>query len=168
MSIDNIRIPNSLYKSLYKNNLVDLQKKSTYTGDSSTKSHIAFLGGNEKHVIFLVKNDECKFLNDSELNFLSSLLSACNITMADIAVINFSNSSKPDHNVISSQFKGSKVLCFGVSAGEIDLPFNIPYFQVQPFKEAQYIFSPSLEAIKADTEVKKQLWGGLQRLFNLR
>lgn len=168
MSIDNIRIPNSLYKALYKNNLVDLQKKSTHTGASSTESQIAFLGGNEKHVIFLVKNEECKFLNDSELNFLSSLLSACNITMADIAVINFSNCRELDHNTLSSKFKGSKVLCFGVSAEEIDLPFNIPYFQVQPFKESQYIFSPELKVIREDTEAKKQLWGGLQRLFNLK
>lgn len=168
MSIDNIRIPNSLYRSLYKKNLVDLQKKPDYNEVSFTQSQIAFLGGNEKHFIFLVKNAECKFLNDSELNFLSSLLSACNITMADIAVINFSNCKELDYRKISSQFKGCKVLCFGVSAGEIDLPFNIPYFQVQSFKESQYIFSPSLEAIKEDTDAKKELWGALQRLFNLK
>lgn len=167
MSIDNIRIPSSLYKSMYKSNLVDLAKKPHATDGVAVGAQIAFLGGNNKHIVFLVKNEECKFLNDGELNFLSSLLHACHITMADIAVINFSKNKGLDHTVINSKLKATKLLSFGVSPADIDLPFTIPYFQVQPFKESKYIFSPALEAIKEDTEAKKLLWAGLQRLFNL-
>lgn len=167
MSIDNIQLPISLYQSLFKKTLVDLQTK--FSGDKNHKKEagIDFLGGNEKNIAFVVKNEQHKFLNDNELKFLSGLIDACNITMGDIAIVNFACHKDVTYKDLLSCLASQRVLCFGVSAADIDLPFAIPNFQIQVFEETQYIFCPGLEQLQEDLDSKKQLWTSLQKIFKI-
>ncbi len=167
MGIDNIQLPISLYQSLFKKNLVDLQTKITRDESHKKDAGIDFLGGNEKKIAFVVNNEEHKFLNDNELKFLSGLINACNITMGDIAIINFARHKDLKYNDLISRLALHKVLCFDVSAADIDLPFAIPYFQIQVFQEIQYIFCPALEQLQEDVDSKKQLWASLQKIFKI-
>ncbi len=167
MSIDNIQLPISLFQSLFKKNLVDLTVKSGTTA-TQTGTRIDFLGGNEKNIAFVVHNEHHKFLSDTELKFLSGLINACNVTMADIAVVNFAHNKDVNYKDLLSQLACKKVLSFGVSAANIDLPFTIPDFQVQVFHEIQYIFCPGLELLQEDIDSKKQLWGSLQKIFKIK
>lgn len=168
MSIDNIQLPVSLYQSLFKKNLVDLQKKSISEKNHKKEAGIDFLGGNEKKIAFVINNEQNSFLNDNELKFLSGLIDACNITMGDIAIVNFAHNKDINYNDLLSRLASHKVLCFGVSAADIDLPFTIPYFQIQLFHEIQFIFCPGLEELQEDTNSKKQLWASLQKIFKIR
>ena len=167
MSIDNIQLPVSLYPSLFKNNLVDLQTKMNRHQSHKQDPEIDFLGGNEKHIAFIINNEHHTYLNDNELKFLSGLINACNITMADISIVNFARNKHIRYNILSSSLASRKILCFGVSSSDIDLPFAIPYFQVQTFQEIQYIFCPHLEQLQEDIDSKKQLWVSLRKIFNL-
>ena len=166
MSIDNIQLPVSLYTSIFKKKLVDVDNIGSATEDE-IKSKIEFLGGNEKNIAFIVKNEQHKFLNDNELKFLSGLIDACSITMGDIAIINFARHKDLKYNDLISRLASHKVLCFDVSAADIDLPFAIPYFQIQVFQEIQYIFCPALEQLQEDVDSKKQLWATLQKIFKI-
>lgn len=164
MSIDNIQLPVSLYQSLFKKSLVDLQKKSIL----GKKEHeIDFLGGNEKNIAFVVTNEQYPFLNDNELKFLTELINACNISIGDIAIVNFARHKQVDYKTLLSRLACRKVLCFGVSAADIELPFAIPFFQVQAFQEVQYIFCPDLEQLQENVISKKQLWVSLQKIFKI-
>ncbi len=167
MSIDNIRIPASLYPSLFKKNLVNLRTDHRDGASDKKELKIDFLGGNEKKIAFIVNNEYQKFLGDKELKFLSGLITACNITMADIAVVNFAQNKYVTYNDLSVQLASQKVLCFGINAANLDLPFTIPYFQVQVFQEVKYIFCPGLEELQKDNNSKKQLWASLQKNFNI-
>ena len=167
MSIDNIQLPLSLYPSLFKKNLVALETKIRRSESSKNNPGIDFLGGNEKKITFLVSNKQQKFLNDNELKFLSGLISACNITMADIAIVNFARHKNVSYHDLLASLTSHKVLSFDVSAADIGLPFAIPYFQVQAFQDVSYIFCPGLEQLQEDIDSKKQLWASLQKIFKL-
>ena len=167
MSIDNIQLPISLYQSLFKKNLVDLQTKFSRDESHKKETGIDFLGGNEKNIAFVLKNEHHKFSNDNELKFLSGLIDACNIRMGDIAIVNFARHKDVTYKDLSSLLAPQRVLCFGVSATDIDLPFTIPYFQIQLFQEIQYIFCPGLEQLQEDVDSKKQLWNSLQKIFKI-
>lgn len=167
MSIDNIQLPISLYQSLFKKSLVDLQTKFNRNGIHKKEAGIDFLGGNEKNIVFVVKNGQHKFLNDSELKFLSGLIEACSITMGDIAIINFASHKDVTYKNLLSLLAPQRILCFGISSADIGLPFKIPYFQIQHFEETQYIFCPGLEQLQEDVDSKKQLWISLQKIFKI-
>jgi len=168
MSLDKLQLPGFLYGSLFKKNLVII--KSCVQPDSLKKEskRINFLGGNKKKIVFIGNDGQNKFLGDDQMKFLNDLLNACNLTMADIAFVNFRESSGFSYPDISDQFHPDKILMFGVSAKELDLPFEIPFFQLQNFQDQQYIISPSLAEIQSNKELKKQLWACLQKIFNIQ
>jgi hypothetical protein len=167
MSLDKIQLPGFLYQSIFKNNLVVTKSENT---DKSLKkeSKINFLGGNEKKIIFIGKDDQNKFLGDNQMKFLNDLLNECYLTMADIAFLNFRENNAFTYHDITEQLSPKKNLIFGVTAKELDLPFAIPFFQVQNFHNQVYMISPSLEEIQLNKELKKQLWNCFQKIFNIQ
>ena len=128
MSLDNIQLPGFLYQSMFKNSLVDLKRDN---GDKVLKkeTQIDFLGGNEKKIIFLANDSQSKFLGDVQMKFLYDLLTACRLTMADIAFVNFFQNNSISYRELTAQLHPKTILIFGVSANELDLPFAIPFFQ---------------------------------------
>ncbi|MEO8412837.1 MAG: hypothetical protein ABI472_04230 [Ginsengibacter sp.] len=166
MGWNDIKLNGFLYHSLFGNKLVDL--KSQRAGEVvNGASQIEFLGGNEKKITFLANDSQNKFLSDLQLNFLHDLLSACELTMADIAFVNFLQENTITYRELITQLHSKKILVFGVTGSEIDLPFAIPFFQIQHFQEQQYMMAPALEDIQKKTELKKQLWKSLQKIFDI-
>ena len=167
MSLDKIQLPGFLYQSIFKNNLVVIKSEST---DKSLRkeSKINFLGGNEKKIIFIGKDNQNKFLGDDQMKFLNDLLNACHLNMADIAFLNFRENNAFTYHDITEQLSPKKILIFGVTTKELDLPFTIPFFQVQNFHDQVYVIGPSLEQIQLDKELKKQLWNCFQKIFNIQ
>lgn len=167
MSLNNIQLPASLHASMFKNSLIDLKFKP----DSQIlqeENKLEFLGGNEKKIIFLTNDDQNKFISDSAIIFLNALLNACSLTLADIALINFNQYKMVRYSELTDRLNARKVLIFGISADKLSLPFTIPFFQVQKFQEAVFLFCPSLEEVQRDKELKKQLWNCLQKIFNIK
>ena len=169
MSIDNTPLPAFLLQSLFRNSLVDLKANVTGTKDDVSKEEpgIAFLGGNEKKIIFLFNDKDNKFLADSRVKFLYDLLTACQLSMGDIALVNFNN-TRITYRELMVQLRPEKILLFGISAGDLDLPFTIPLFQMQNFQEQVYLICPSIEDLQMNIELKRQLWQSLQKIFNIR
>jgi hypothetical protein len=167
MSLDNIQLPGFLYQSLFKNNLVEIQPEKE-NQPLKNKKKIDFLGSNEKKIIFLANDSQSKFLNDTQMKFLQDLLIACRLTMADIAFVNFSQNNSITYRELKDELNSEKFLIFGVAANELDLPFQIPFFQIQSFNNQQYMLAPSLKELQTNVESKKQLWICLQKIFSIR
>ncbi len=167
MSIDNIQLPAFLQKALFKNNLVSPQIKPENKTKHNEEAVIEFLGGNSKNIAFVVNNNENKFLNDHQLNFISGLVDACNISLDDIAIVNVASRKPVSYAGLAEQLSTCKVLSFGVTPADLDLPFTIPFFQVQVFQEIDYIFCPHLDELQEDKNAKKQLWASLQKTFKI-
>ena len=166
MTIDNIHLSDFLCQNLFKNNLIG-QEKVEKTSEISAKSKIHHLGLNQKSILFLVNNPDNKYLEDAEMEMLTNLLTACKLSVADIALVNYAHCFPVSYDELITEFNSEKLLVFGISTGELKLPFNVPDFQIQKFQQQTYLFNPSMKEVLNDVHLKKNLWNSLKKLFSI-
>ena len=125
------------------------------------------LGSNQKNILLIVNNRDIVFLPDNELTFLTGILSACQLTLADIALVNLSSTPALVYQELITHFKSRIVLLFDVEPATFGLPMNFPHYQIQPFSGCSFLYAPSLKQLENDRVEKSKLWVCLKRLFNL-
>ena len=166
MSLDNIQLPPAIIQSLYSKSLYDLNADKSDL-DDIPGGKIGFLGSNQKRIVLLVNAAGSIYLPDEELNFLLGILTACKLTMADIALINFAKNPDLTYTEITGQLKAEKVLLFGLDAEVLQLPLQFPLYQIQQFNNQVYLASLSLTALQKDKDEKMKLWNCLKNIFSL-
>ncbi len=153
--------------SLYRNNLV---QTVTDTKTGAPALQLKYLGKNQQHIVILVKNPSEVFLGDIELNLLTKMLSACKLTLADVAILNIAQTPVQQEQ-IHTELHPSKIIMLGVESRDILLPMNFPEYRVQPHGPCSYLMAPGLSTMVSETEasknVKTQLWVALKQLFGL-
>ncbi len=171
MDLKNLQLPDFLLADLYKSSLVELPNEAT-PKKQTTKitAQQWFLGENKKQVVIVVKDDEAVYLRDEWLNFLSSILSACKLNLGDTSIVNF-NKTSCDYEALSEKLSPKFLLLFDVTAKEIQLPFTVPFYQVQQYNNCSFLMAPALEnmlgtAQEAKLE-KSKLWLSLKKMFNV-
>jgi hypothetical protein len=164
MSIDNIQLSGYLCQNMFAKSLIG-EIQTTNSNELPKKTKIASLGENKRNILFLVNNKEFKFLSDKEMKLLSDLISACKLSMADISLVNFNQNPGINYQDLVEQFHSKKILIFGIALSELQLPFTIPFFQIQKFHEQVYLTNPSLEEFISNINLKKELWNCLKKLF---
>jgi len=163
MSLNNIQLNPVLLADLYPHSLVE----TSITTNTPTKS-IKFLGNNKKNILLIVSKDNVAYLEDEELSFLSNILGACKLSLADIAIVNEKRLPEETTYIdLIKELNSRSVLLFDVPSQSIDLPFNFPQFQIQVFDQRSYLSAPSLKEIESDKSLKAALWGCLKNLFSL-
>lgn len=166
MSLDNIQLPSITIQQLFKHSLVAgavSQKSAPKTASSS----IATLGNNKKNILILVSNDETLYLPDEQLNFLLGILSACSLTMDDVAILNINKNPPVTHKSLTETLNPGKIILFEVTPDQIELPLGFPQYQVQKFSNQTYLSAPSLVTIQNDKPQKALLWNCLKQIFGL-
>ena len=168
MNLNKLHLSPSDISFLYKNSLVEIKDAENYQlAAGKTGTTWKFLGQNKKNILIILKYEDAVHIPDKQLAFLTKLLAACNLNLGDIAILNFQNYGQAGFANIISFFKSKVVFLFGVSPDEFGLPLLFPAFQVQAYKEASYLYSPSLEEIEPDINLKTKLWACLKKIFNL-
>jgi len=162
MSLNNIQFSSYLCHNLYAKSLI-ITKEISNT--STGKIEISSLGGNQKKVLFLVNNAETKFLDNDEMTLLTNLITACQLSMEDIALVNYFTYDKLNYKTLVDYFQSEKILLFGISATEMDLPFIIPNFQIQSYDKKLFMAAPALSEFIDNKDLKKNLWVCLQKIF---
>lgn len=163
MSINTIRLSENARKILFAKSLVEAAPAEELAG-KETQNKINSLGGNKKNILFLVTDSQNKFLPDGQMDLLSNLITACKLTMADIALVNYYNCSF-NYIQLLEHFQSKKILMFGINTSALQLPFTIPHFQIQPFQEQLFITAPPFGQFSNNKDLKKELWTCLQKLF---
>ena len=134
----------------------------------ATEKKKFYLGDNLKHVAVMVDDNKNIFLDDECLQLLTKMLTACKLTLADIALINISK-TPVNYQTLKEKLSPAVFLFFGIESGAVELPFTIPNYQVQNYAESRFMFSVALSTITGNsaTEVaeKKKLWAALQKIF---
>ena len=165
MSLDNIQLTATLLQDLYMNPLYDIK-----TGESTTDLMkilpVSYLGNNQKKVVILVRAADAIYLPDDELNFLLGILTACKLSMADIALINISKNTSLLYKDVTEQLKAEKVILFGIDPKELGLPLQFPLYQIQNYNDQVYLSSESLNNLRTDKEEKMKLWNCLKKVFH--
>ncbi len=177
MSLNELRLSSSLVAMLYPNSLTQpdhddaamasnkpvAQEKIFEAATGTSKS----LGNNQKNILIVVRYNDVVHLPDDELNFLTGMLTACKLSLDDVAIINTNNYEKINYKGALKQFKSRIVFLFGVTPGEFELPVNFPAFQVQTVSGCTYLYTPALEVRNTDSLFKSRLWLGLRSIFSI-
>lgn len=166
MSLDNIQLPAVVLQDLFKKTLVDLNTKQIVM-DSDSSDSITWLGQNLQKVVIVVNSPESLYLPDSELDFLMGILTACRLTMADVALINLQRHPGLDYKALTAATDAEKIMMFGITPDDLQMPLSFPHYQVQRYNNQQYLASPSLLNLQADRMEKSKLWACLKQVFSL-
>jgi hypothetical protein len=171
MNINDIRLPAQLVAELYRTTLVDTGENPAKTEASQPKNEISTepefpsVGKNLKNILIIVPVAGSKIISAKELKFLSAMLSACNLSTDDVAIINQKEGS--DWKQMMSVFKPRNVFLFDIEPSQLGLPINFPHYQLQAYSNATFLYAPSLSELENDKLQKSKLWVSLKRLFNL-
>ncbi len=164
MSLDNIQLPAIVLQDLFKNGLIGGSMGNAHLGNFATQT-ISFLGDNQKKIVIIVNDAAAIYLPDDELNFLLGILSACKLSMADIALLNCSKNPSVTYTVINQQLAAEKIFLFGVEPSALELPLQFPHYQIQKYNNQVYVSSPSLKTLVNDKAEKTKLWTCLKQVF---
>ena len=170
MSLNSIKFETTDIALLFKSSLVDIDEKkqeSPNLGSKSASSEWKYLGENRKRTLIVVRYSDSVHLPDKQLSFLTKLLAACNLNLADVAILNFHDHQSSQFNEVFDHFDPKTVLLFDTNPADFGMPMNFPDFQVQAYKDAVFVSSPSLETIEPDKNLKGKLWVCLKKIYNL-
>ncbi len=173
MNINDIQLPAKLIADLYRSSLVETDgaqqafQSTEKPQETAATTEWKWLGDNRKNILVIVQQTGAVHLPDKELDFLTTMLGACKLGLADVAIVNRNNNPEATYKELTVFFKSKIVLLFDVEPATFGLPMNFPHYQLQAFAGATFLFSPSLAELENDKLQKSKLWVCLKRLFNL-
>jgi hypothetical protein len=137
---------------------------------SVTPTPIKFLGDHVKKIIVIVHDAEAVYLNETDLGLLSSILNACKLTLADIALINTAKQPLSLHEILAT-LPSQWVLVFELTGAQLKIKLPTTLYKPIVLGETQILFSSSLQRMQgADQDAKlekSKLWNALKLLFKL-
>ena len=180
MGLNDIRLSNSSVAALYPKSLVEndvtppVKDNITVAAEpiieikSPAEKEWKHLGDNKKNILIAVNYPQFTHLPDDELNFLTAILSACQFTLGDVAIINHSNYSGIPYTEILKHYSSRTILLFGIEPTIFGLPVSFPEFQIQTFDGNKYLFGPGLHECRNDKLLKSKLWVCLRSIFGIQ
>jgi len=162
MSLNNISLPSQLLADLYQHALVG--------GHATAMPQTAaapFLGKNGKNILIVVDQPNVPYLPDHELAFLTKVLTACQLGLLDVAIVNWQKLPQPNAGALLQQFKAKSVILFDLDPTLFGLAPDQVLYQVQKESETAFVAVPALREIEKTKEAKHQLWMALKELFGL-
>lgn len=175
MDLNNIALPKNLVAELYPDVLVIPHEDSPnisakideYEASNKIENEWITLGNNEKSITIIIDYKGSKHLPDDELSFLTEILSACRLSIGDVAILNINNYKNINYKEIFEHLEPAKVILLGVDPGRIQLPVVFPKFQIQSFSKASFLLSPTLRELRDDKILKSKLWICLKQIFTI-
>lgn len=161
MSINNIVLSPVQLVDFYGKVLVEMN-----TTNAPANEELRYLGNNERGVLIVTNHEEAVYLPDNELQFLTSILTACKLSLSDVAIVNRVREQRLYKELIEN-LHSSKVLLFGIDPSTFGLPIQFPHFQIQEFDKRTYLSAPVLSLVENDVALKKNLWNSLKLLFEI-
>lgn len=186
MVFENVKLPNFVIADLYKNSLIEDDRKATKNTNTVVEvgiisdndilhsagniTTIKYLGKNQKNVSIVVYETDAVYLIEDTLTLLTNLLSACKLTLADVAIINTHNQSIT-YKQIKQDLQPKQLLLMGNVLKNISLPFIFPEYRVQQYDNCEMLISADLKNMLAQTDLvkaeKRKLWESLKTMFKL-
>jgi hypothetical protein len=179
MSLNNIKLDSFLVAEMYKDVLVENTDLSQQPADSNQgkkqlvedqkteKKNWKYLGDNKKKILFIVQYNNAVYIPDDQLNFLTTILSACKLSLADIAILNLATAPSGNYKDIQDKFKSNVTILFGITPQQFEMPIDFPEFQVQPFDKCTFLSAPIIEQLEGDKLLKSKLWVSLRKIFGV-
>jgi hypothetical protein len=165
------QLPGFVLSELFSNSVVCVDEvMAPLVKDDLVKDIKLYLGDYKKKIVIITSDNNNMYVSDESLEFLSGILNACKLNLADIALINFNN-TVVNFLQLKKEMQPEFLLLFGVTALQIELPFTLPDYQVQDYSNCKIVTAPLLTELNKQTQQAKtekiKLWKSLQKMFNL-
>ena len=171
MDLNNIKLPVSVMVDMYHSYLVEVDDQMRVDNELLIKQEKnakwKSLGSNDKNILIIVNSNEAVYLPDNELTFFTGVLTACKLSLADVAIVNLQQYPEASYKELTFFFATKIVLLFDIEPAAFGLPMNFPYYQIQVFAGNSFLYAPSLKQLENDRVEKTKLWVCLKRLFNI-
>lgn len=173
MDINQIHLPAAVIAELYPSLLVEPgetpapKSSASETPRIEEKTTWKWLGENKKNILVAVQYEDAVHIPDTDLAFLTSMLTACKLSLADVAIVNLKQQPDNGYKLVTEQFQSRVALLFDIEPASFGLPMNFPHFQIQPFANCSFLYAPALKELESDKVQKSKLWVALRRLFNI-
>lgn len=171
VNFEKLILPSVSIAGLYSKSLIVEQgeKSAKNTpGENKINTGYSFLGPNSARICLLVNLPGDKIVPEKQLTFIARLLSACKLSMEEVVVLN--HYLQPiEVKKLKQQLNPDRILLFGLSPSEIELPVNFPMFMPQTYDGTTYLYAPSLTQLNQENEegklLKSKLWVCLRQVF---
>ncbi len=179
MSLNNIKLDPFLVAEMYKDVLVENadpgqeitepahQKKQLIEEQKTEEIQWKYLGDYKKKILFVVHHENAVHIPDEQLSFLTTILTACKLSLADIAILNLANAPFVIYKNVQDEFKSNVMILLGITPRKFEMPLSFPEFQVQPFNNCTFLSAPTIEQMENDKLLKSKLWVSLKKIFGL-
>jgi hypothetical protein len=164
MSLKAVNIDPFLLAGIYPQPLI--AGTGNTPGDPKTDSQPTLcLGNNRQKILLLIHNETTAYLPEPEFNLLSNLLSACRLSLDDVALVNMARLPATDIYPLMQQFTPHKTILFGKALA----PLSAKSQKNSPWEEGtcQFLHTDSLEDMNNNKQLKVPFWNALKVFFNL-
>lgn len=131
---------------------------------------LKYLGDHIKKIIILVKDKDAVHLNETDLGLLSTILNACKLTLADIALVNLASQAFSLQDLLET-LPSVLVISFDVTSAELKIKLPTTLYKPIVLGETHLLFSNSLSIMQGNEQhaklEKSKLWTALKQLFQL-
>src|SRR6476661_1685011 len=103
MSFENIQLSPSLIQDLYKDVLI-VENDRPLNSIALKEPRNGYLEKNEKNIQVLINEADSPYLSDEDLNFLTGILNACRLSIADVAIVNIHHNNALNHKTLTGKF----------------------------------------------------------------
>ncbi len=157
LTVQGISIPLLTAQEVISNFSSPLASQAIESAAIITQKEFNYLGKNKRHVLILV-NDSLNEVSTPEGNaLLRNLCKAINLTAADFALVNYANYPNASYQDLSTYFKSTLILAFGVNPCQLGLASLIAN-QLHILETAKLIFTTNLNDLAKNLDHKKKLW----------
>ncbi len=138
--------------------------------DATSDASFKYLGEHQQGVTVIVKDDLAVYLNENDLNLLTSILKACKLTLADIALVNVAQQKLSLHQILET-LPSKLVIIFEVSGTDLKMKLPTTLYKSVQLGDTYLLFSNSLASMQGTDQLakveKSKLWNVLKQLFQL-
>ena len=181
MSLNSIQLTSIQVAELYPESLVLTENQTGPIKEDGFQDNSAailpqateplqFLGKNRRKLVILVHYPSDVHLSDQALEFLSAILKACQLTLADVAIVNLAR-QQPDLIQLVSELAPEILISFGVPQLPAGIPGNITVLTPASLPDFPYMTGPSLDELNQPQDavkpLKRQLWEGLKSMLGI-
>jgi len=131
---------------------------------------LKYLGDHLKQILILVKDEQAVHLNETDLGLLSSILNACKLTLADVALVNIANQPLSLQDLLET-LPSVLVISFDITSTQLKIKLPSTLYKPIVLGETHLLFSNSLASMQGPEQnakmEKSKLWTCLKQLFKL-
>lgn len=131
---------------------------------------LKYLGDHSKEIVVVVNDPASVYLNEPDFILLTSILNACRLTIADIALVNLGNQNATLHQILNT-LPSKLVIAFEVDSKALKIKLPTNFYKLTPLGDSNLLFSKSLASMQGTDASAKQekakLWAALKQIFQL-